>query len=356
MLSRRSFLLLPAGVAWLPLSCSPDPGGVTLQGSGATFPAPLYKRWFLEFYKRDPRVRINYQPIGSGAGIRQFTEGLTHFGASDAAMSDKELRQAEQSRGEAVLMVPMTAGSVALCYNVPALGARGKTLQLTREALAEILFGRVTEWNDPVLVKDNPHLADYDKPVTWVRRSEGSGTTYAFTNFAGAVSKEWKDGPGVGKSVSWPIGIGAKGNDGVAALIDQTPGALGYVEFGYADLAGLSMAAVENKRGRFVEPGVESGQAALAGAKMPANFRLFIPDPDGEKAYPIVTYTWILVLKRYQSARAAHWLREALVYGLTDGQAFSRELGYIPLPEAVTRPVLEAVRTIEPRGKSADAT
>jgi phosphate transport system substrate-binding protein len=353
MFSHRSALLTLAALACLPLSCSPSPDDVLLQGSGATFPAPLYKRWFLEFYKPHPDIRINYQPIGSGAGIRQFTEGLTHFGASDAAMSDKELQLAEQSRGAPVLMVPMTAGSVALCYNVPVLKQRGKALRLTRQALVEVLFGRVTDWNDPLLVKDNPDLANYDKPITWVRRSEGSGTTYAFTNFVGAVSKEWKDGPGVNKSVSWPVGIGAKGNDGVAALIDQTPGALGYVEFGYAELAGLSMAAVENKRGRFVQPSLASGQAALAGAKLPANFRLFIPDPDGETAYPIVTYTWILALKRYQSARTAHWLRKALEYGLTDGQAFSQDLGYIPLPQAVTAPVLEAVRKIEPAGESA---
>jgi ABC-type phosphate transport system substrate-binding protein len=190
MFSRRSLLLGLACLACLPLSCSLGPIEPMLQGSGATFPAPLYKRWFLEFYKRHPDVRINYQPIGSGAGIRQFIEGLTHFGASDAAMSDKELEQAERARGAPVLMLPMTAGNVALCYNVPALKESGKTLKLKRKALIEILLGRVTEWNDPLLVKDNPDLADYDRAITWVRRSEGSGTTFAFTNHAGAISKE----------------------------------------------------------------------------------------------------------------------------------------------------------------------
>jgi phosphate transport system substrate-binding protein len=348
MLSRRSVLLVLAGLACLPMSCSPDPDEVALQGSGATFPAPLYKRWFLEFYKQHPNARINYQPIGSGAGIRQFTEGLTDFGASDAAMSDKELKQAKEERGQDVLMVPMTAGSVALCYKVPVLEKRNKTLKLRRKVLVEILFGRITDWNDPLLVADNPDLADYEKPITWVRRSEGSGTTYAFTNHVSAISKEWKAGPGVNKSISWPVGIGAKGNNGVAALIDQTPGALGYVEFGYAELAKLSMAAVENRRGHFVEPSVESGQAALAGATLPANFRLFIPDPDGESAYPIVTYTWMLVLKRYNSPKKAHWVRKALLYGLTEGQQFSQDLGYIPLPRVVAEPVIEAVKKIEP--------
>jgi phosphate transport system substrate-binding protein len=348
MLSRRSVLLFLAGLACLPASCSPHPDDVSLQGSGATFPAPLYKRWFLEFYQQHPNVRINYQGIGSSAGIARFTEGLTDLGASDAAMSDKELKLARESRGQDVLMVPMTGGSVALCCNVPILKERGKTLRLTRKALVEILFGRITEWNDPLLVKDNPDLADYDKAITWIRRSEGSGTTYAFTNHVSAISKEWKAGPGVNKSISWPVGIGAKGNNGVAALIEQTPGALGYVEFGYADLAGLDMAEVENRRGRFVLPSVESGQAALAGAKLPANFRLFIPDPEGENAYPIVTYTWILVLKRYDNPKTARWVRKALMYGLTEGQKYSKDLGYIPLPDVVARPVIEAVKKIEP--------
>src|SRR5262245_27290518 len=217
MLSRRSFLLLSAGLPCLPLSCSSDPDDVTFQGSGATFPAPLYKRWFLEFYQQHPNVRINYQGIGSSAGIARFTEGLTHFGASDAAMSDKELKAARAARGQDVLLVPMTAGSVALCFNVPVLKQYDKPLRLTRKALVEILFGRVEEWSHRLLVKDNPELADYDKAITWVRRSEGSGTTYAFTNHVSAVSKEWKEKVGVNKSVSWPKGIGAKGNNGVAA-------------------------------------------------------------------------------------------------------------------------------------------
>ena len=352
MLSRRSALLRlagQAGLACLPLSCSPGPDDLSLQGSGATFPAPLYKRWFLEFYKRHPNIRINYQGIGSGAGISRFSEGLTQFGASDAAMSDRELQRAQKERGQDVLMLPMTAGSVALCSNVPVLAERGRALKLTRKSLVEVLLGRITDWNDPLLVKDNPDLADYDRSITWVRRSEGSGTTYAFTNHVAAISKEWKERTGSpSKSVTWPVGIGAKGNDGVAALIDQTPGALGYVEFGFAELAGLSMAAVQNRRGKFVLPNLKSGQAALAGAKLPSNFRLFIPDPDGVNAYPIVTYTWILTLCRYEAPKVAYWLREMLLFGLTEGQQYSKDLGYIPLPEVVVRPVVEAVKKIEP--------
>ncbi len=348
MFSRRSFLLTMAGLPCLPLACAPGPDDLAVQGSGATFPAPLYKRWFLELYRMHPNLRINYQAIGSGAGIRQFTEGLTDFGASDAAMSNGELERARQALDTDVLMLPMTAGSVALCYNVPSLKGSEKPLRLTRATLVEILFGRITDWNDPQLVRDNPDLAGEERAITWIHRSEGSGTTYAFTNHAGAISPEWKTDPGVNKSVSWPVGIGAKGNNGVAALIDQTPGALGYVETGYAELAELRMAALQNRRGRFVLPDAQSGLAALAGAKLPDNFRLFIPDPEGETAYPIVTYTWLLLRAQARTARKAHWIRKALHWCLTEGQKISEELFYLPLPANVAGPVLAAVERIGP--------
>jgi phosphate transport system substrate-binding protein len=343
---KRYFLVLAC--CWM-VACAPDPDSITLQGSGATFPAPLYKRWFLEFYHAHPQIRINYQAIGSGAGIRQFTEGLTHFGASDAAMTDAEMQRAYAERPEQseVLLVPLTAGSVALCYNLPGVPA-DKTLRLSRTALVEILVGRITTWDDLTIRSLNPEMKLPSLPITWVRRSEGSGTTFAVTNHLSAISPEWKEKVGVNKSVTWPVGLGAKGNNGVAALIDQTPGALGYVEFGYAELTHLPMAAVENKKGRYVIPSMESGQAAVAGARMPANFRLFIPDPDGDEVYPIVTYTWLLVLKRYDNPRVAATIKKALRYALTDGQKISADLGYIPLPEDVVRPVLAAVEQIQP--------
>ena len=348
MMSRRSAVLLLC--CFLPLSCAPHPDEVTLQGSGATFPAPLYKRWFLEFYKKNPQVRINYQAIGSGAGIRQFTEGLTDFGASDAAMSDKELKLAQESRKADVLMVPMTAGSVALCYNVPGVPA-DKPLRLSRSALIDILFGRITSWDDLTIRALNREATLPYLPITWIRRSDGSGTTYAFTNHLSAVSDEWKNKVGVNKSVSWPVGLGAKGNNGIAALIEQTPGALGYVEFGYAELTHLPMIALQNKAGEYVTPTAKSGEAALAGEVLPENFRLFIADPKGKEAYPIVTYTWLLVLKRYEGphgAKVARALKKALRYALTEGQKVSDELGYIPLPKTVTDRILAAVEKIEP--------
>ena len=339
------------------ISCAPHPDDITLQGSGATFPAPIYKRWFLEFYHENPNVRVNYQSIGSGAGVRQFTEGLTDFGASDSAMSDKEIASALEKRPmtEGVLLVPMTAGSVTLCYNVPGV-TPDQGLRLSREVLIDILFGRIDNWNDAAIAKLNPKLTLPDQPITWVRRSDGSGTTYALTNHLAAMSEEWKKQVGVNKSVPWPVGIGGKGNPGVAAIVSQTPGALGYVEYGYALLSNLPMASVENKAGAFVAPSLKSNQAALAEGKMPANFRLFIPDPAGAGAYPIVTYTWILVPKRFsypgdpeREKKVARTVRKVLRYCLTDGQKFSDDLGYTPLPANVVGPILEAVERIEPR-------
>jgi phosphate transport system substrate-binding protein len=346
----------------LPLSCSGNPNGVTLQGSGATFPAPLYKRWFLEFYEKNPDVRVSYQAIGSGAGIRQFIEGLTVFGASDAAMTDKEIAAAEKAHGEKVVLLPMTAGSVAVCYNIPGLPKDHPPLRLSREVLADVFLGEIDSWDDSRIQADNPGLQLPAAPISTVHRSEGSGTTYAFTNHLQAISKTWREKVGkAGKSWGAPGGLGAKGNNGVAALIEQTPGAIGYVEFGYAEMTKLPMAAVQNKAGRFVQPDPTSGQAALAAGRFPddaqmkanktpeaARFRLFIADPAGEKSYPVVTYTWMLLLKRYPGKQAGA-LKKVLHYCLSDGQKVSNELGYIPLPEKVATMIRAAVDQIETR-------
>ena len=345
---RRPALWL-AALACLLLSCTPHPDDVTLQGSGATFPAPLYQRWFLEYYQlSDHHVRIDYLPIGSGAGTRQFAEGLTDFGASDAPTDDDVKRIKKEAPGTPdVLTIPLTAGSVALAYNIPGYPA-DKDLRLSREVLVKILYGDVTEWNDPAITTLNPGVSIPAQRITWVRRSEGSGTTYAFTNHVGAVSKQWKDEKRVGKSITWPVGVGGKGNDGVAALIQQTPGAIGYIEYGYAELSGLPMAAYENKAGKFIKPGAASGAAALSGAKLPAHLRLFIPDPPGADAYPIVTMTWVLVRKEYDDEKVARTLKAVFKWCLTDGQKISDELGYVPLPESVVRKALAAVDSIKP--------
>jgi phosphate transport system substrate-binding protein len=340
MNARRWFRLVLAAACLAATSCSGADNDITIQGSGATFPAPIYKRWFLEYYHRHPEVRVNYQPIGSSAGVRQFTEGLVDFGASDAAMSDKEMARVPAG----VLLLPMTAGSVALSYNLPG----GEPVRLSRAALLGILLGTIDNWSDPALAACNSGVRLPDLAITFVRRSEGSGTTFAFTSHLSAISEEWRKGPGVGKSVVWPVGIGAKGNAGVAALIQQTPGALGYLESGYAELTHLPMAAVENRAGRYVLPGIRSSQAALAEAKLPANLRAWITDPQAPDAYPIVTYTWILCYRQYADPRVAATLKQVLKFCLTEGQQWSADLGYVPLPEHVASEVLWAVETIKP--------
>lgn len=313
-------------------------GPITIQGAGATFPAPLYQRWFQEFTKANPTVRINYQPVGSGAGIKQFTEGLVQFGASDAAMTDEQMAQVK----DGVLLLPMTAGSIVLAYNLPSVSG----LRLSRAAYVDVFLGKITKWNDPAIAATNPGVTLPDTPITVVSRSDGSGTTYVFSNHLAAISPAWKAGPGVGTSVQFPVGVGGKGNAGVTALVKQTPGAIGYVEYGYAQQTRMPTAVLENKSGKFVAADLASSQAALAGVQLPPDLRAWIPDPDGAGAYPIVTYTWLLCYKKYADPSVATALAKVIRYGLTDGQKLSAELGYVPLPDAVSKTVLEAAGKI----------
>jgi len=316
-------------------------GNITLQGTGATFPAPFYQRWFAEYHKVHPEVQVNYQALGSGAGVKQFTDGLVDFGASDAAMTDEEIKLVK----DGVIMLPMTAGSVVLGYNLP--GFTGD-LRLSREAYIGIFFGKITAWNDPKIAAANPGVTLPATKITVVERSDGSGTTYVFTNHLSAISDEWKAGPGVGKSVNWPVGVSGKGNAGVTALIKQTPGAVGYIEYGYAKETKVPMAMLQNKSGNYVKVDLASEQAALAGVEMPADMRAWAPDPTGADAYPIVTYTWLLCYKKYAKPEVAETLKAVIHYGLTDAQKFSEELGYIPLPAGVVAAVTKAVDQINP--------
>jgi phosphate transport system substrate-binding protein len=315
-----------------------DDANITLQGTGATFPAPLYQRWFREYNQLHPNVQINYQALGSGAGIKQFQQGLVNFGASDAAMTDEEMAAVKQG----VVLLPMTAGSIVLAYNLPDV----TSLKLSRDAYTGIFLGKITQWNDPVIAKANPGVKLPDSKITVVSRSDGSGTTFVFTSHLGAISPAWKSGPGAGTTVNFPVGVAGKGNPGVTALIRQTPGAIGYVEFGYAKQTRMPMVELENKSGNFVTADLKTERAALASVELPANLRAWIADPTAADAYPIVTYTWLLCYKKYDDPKIAQTLKEVIHYGLTDGQKFSIDLGYIPLPPNVVNAVSKAADQI----------
>jgi phosphate transport system substrate-binding protein len=328
---------IAVALASVALSCEPGSSrSITLQGSGATFPAPLYKRWFIDYYARHPGVRVNYSPIGSGAGIRQFTAGLVTFGASDAGMSKKEIDKLPKEFGGALLL-PMTAGAIVLSYNVPGLSA---PLRLSRTAYVKIFLREITNWRDPEIAKDNPGVALPDQPITVVTRADSSGTTFAFTTHmnavAHAVGLDWK--PGVDKSVAWKQSIAAQGNDGVAALVQLTPGAVGYIEYGYAKLSGLPMAALENRSREFVvpDPGGHAEELALEGATIPPDLQIRVPDPGTPGAYPIVTYTWVLLRRHYDDPAAIETLRPILEECLEDPQQeVAVQLGYVKLPHDV---------------------
>jgi phosphate transport system substrate-binding protein len=310
-----------------------------LSGAGASFPAPLYQRWAVEFNKLHPNVQVNYQSVGSGAGVKQFTQGTVDFAASDAAMSDEEIAKVKQG----VVMVPATAGSIVIAYNLPDVA----DLKLSRDTYVGIFLGKVTKWNDPAIAKDNSGVTLPNLPINVATRSDGSGTTFVFTKHLAAISKDFAEEVGSDKSVTWPVGASGKGNEGVTALIKQTPGTIGYVEYGYAVNNGLSMASLQNKSGKFVKPTDASGEATLANVKFPENLRVWPEDPDGDEDYPIATFTWLLLYKKYSDSAKLKALKEFVAYGLTDGQKFAGELGYIPLPAAVVEKSKAALASVE---------
>ena len=312
---------------------------VSLTGAGASFPAPLYQKWFAEYNKQNPDIKVAYQSVGSGAGVEQFTQQTVDFGASDVAMKDDEI--AAVDRG--VVLLPMTAGSVVLAYNLP--GVEG--LKLSRQAYIDILLGKITKWNDPAIASTNAGVDLPDSEITVVYRSDGSGTTGVFTKHLSAVSSEWKDKVGEGKTVEWPTGIGAKGNEGVTAQIQQTEGSIGYIEYGYAKLQGIPAASLENKAGNYIAPSSESAAETLSAVTLPENLRAFITDPEGANSYPVVSYTWILAYQSYDDATKLDAFKEVVNWSLTEGQNFAEELGYIPLPSNVVTKVEAALGTIE---------
>lgn len=318
---------------------------VELQGAGASFPAPLYQKWTAQFAEKHPNVKIEYASVGSGAGIKQFTEKLAFFGASDAAMTDEQMKKVD----EGVQLLPMTAGSIVLCYNLTDAGGKPiADLKLTRAAYAGIFLGEITKWNDKAIADANPGAALPEKPISVVYRSDSSGTTYVFTQHLSAISEKWKSGPGTNMTVKWPVGAGAPKNDGVSGAVKQNDGAIGYVEYGFAYKTGISMAYLENKAGKFPKPDLETAKAALAGAAtMPEDLRVWLPDPEGEGSYPIVTYTWLLARKKYADAAKAKAFKDFVKWCLTEGQKSSADLGYVPLPENIATRVIAALDGIK---------
>jgi phosphate transport system substrate-binding protein len=317
-------------------------GNVELIGAGASFPAPLYQTWFTELNKKYPNLKVNYQSVGSGAGVEQFTQGTLDFGASDVAMKDEEINKVPAEKG--VLLLPLTAGSIVLAYNLPEV----PQLQLSRAVYTDILLGKIKFWDDPAIAKINSNVKLPKEEIKVIYRADGSGTTGVFTKHLSTISPEWKTQVGEGKSVKWPIGVGAKGNEGVTAQIQQTQGSIGYVEYGYAKESKLKFASLENKSNQFVLASEESASKTLASVTLPENLRAFISDPEGAESYPIVTYTWILAYKKYADTRKAKAMEATIEYALTDGQKIASELGYVPLPANVINKVAAAADQISP--------
>ena len=315
-------------------------GRIVLRGAGATLPAPLYERWIQAYRREHPEVAITYDAVGSGEGQRRFLADAVDFGASDAALSDEQIARAKSG----ARLVPATAGMVVLAYNLP--GLKGP-LKLARDVYVDILDGRIRNWDDPRVRADNPGLNLPNRSISIVARQDSSGTTFALTNHLSAVNRAWRDqGPGVGNLVDWRgNAMLARGNEGVAGRIKVSEASIGYVEYHFAKRLGLPMALLQNKSGRFVAPDEHSGQAALAAnvGQMPSNLRLFLPDPEGEDSYPIVTFSWLLLYDRYPDRDAASALKSFVTWGLTAGQDLSRELGYIPLPASVVSLSLAAL-------------
>jgi phosphate transport system substrate-binding protein len=312
-----------------------------INGAGATFPNPIYSKWFDEHHKLHPDVRINYQSIGSGGGIRQLINQTVFFGATDGPMNDEQLKAAPGP----IVHLPTVLGGVVPVYNVPGVSAE---LRFGGPLLADIYLGKIKKWNDPALAKENPGAKLPATDIVVVHRSDGSGTSFIFCDFLAKVSPEWKQKVGVATSVSWPVGVGGKGNEGVAGLVKQTPGSIGYVELIYATQNNIAYGTVQNATGKYVKASLESVTAAAAASAdtMPADFRVSITNAPGPDAYPISSYTWILLYEHPPDKERARAMVDFMKWALTDGQKYAPELGYAPLPEKVVARELEAVKRI----------
>jgi phosphate transport system substrate-binding protein len=320
--------------------------GLLINGAGATFPDPIYKKWFAEYNRLHPDIKINYQAIGSGGGIKQFTDGTVDFGASDAPMKDDQIAKAPD-----VVHIPTVMGAVVVAYNVPGL----KTLRFSPTTLANIFLGKITKWNDPAIVADNPGASLPNLAVTVARRSDGSGTNAIFTDYLSKVSEEFKTKVGTGTSVNWPIGLGGKGNDGVTGLVKGTPGTVGYVELVFALEQNLPVADLKNKDGNWVKASIDSVSAAAAGVEIPADYRVSITNASGKDAYPISGFTWLLVHRDAKDHAKGTALVNFLKWALSDGEKMAGPLHYAPLPASVQQRVAKTIGELTVNGTKVSA-
>ncbi len=314
-------------------------GQMLINGAGATFPYPLYSKWFDDYAKVDSSVRFNYQSIGSGGGQKQILTEIVDFGASDGPMSDENLAKAPRK----LLHLPTVAGAVVITYNLPG----SPKLRLDGPVVADIFFGKITKWNDVRLAALNPSVKLPATDLIVVHRTDGSGTSYIFTDYLSSVSPHWATSVGRNTSVKWPTGLGAKGNEGVAGQVKQLPGAIGYVELAYAHQNKLPFADLKNAAGEFIAPAIESVTEALGAAKVPEDFRFSMVNPPGAKAYPIAGATWLLVYEQQKDPAKGQKLVEFLNWALTKGESMASTLDYAPLPESLQQRVLDRVKTIK---------
>jgi len=315
-------------------------GATTLNGAGATFPNPMYSKWFSEYNKLHPDVQINYQSIGSGGGIRQVLNGTVDFGATDGPMSDEQLKESKVK----ILHIPTVLGAVVPAYNVPGISGE---IKFTPEALAGIFLGKIQKWNDPALVQANPGVKFPDTPIVVVHRSDGSGTTFIFTDYLSKVSKEWEGTVGKGTSPKWPVGLGGKGNEGVAGQIRQLDGSIGYIELIYAIENKITYGSVRNSAGNFVKASLEGVTEAAASVKaMPEDFRVSITNAPGKNAYPISSFTWLLIPVPAKDPQNGKILADFLKWMVADGQKMTSQLNYAPLPQSVAEKVKAAIQQV----------
>ena len=319
-------------------ACGKKVETVKLQGAGASFPAPLYLKWFKSYGEAHPNVQVDYQSVGSGNGVKSFLDRTVDFAASDAAMKPEDIAKVQGG----VQLLPMTAGSIVLAYNIKDV----PNLKLSRDAYVGIFSGKITKWNDPAIASANPDAKLPDLPINVVVRADSSGTTFVFTKHLSTVSQDFAKNVGVNNMPNWPVGTKSKGNEGITASLMTTPGSIGYIEYGYAHSQNLPIATLQNKASNFVAPTTGSAAAALDSAELPADLIAWVSDPEGKDAYPIVTFTWMLFYKKYDSKAKLDAIRAIIDYGLTDGQKESESLGYVPLPPEVVTKVKAAAESI----------